>query len=281
MRYSFYKSEQDGIICYKLYFKDQIGVIRYFKFVTDIEGISNVPTITRLFGEEIDDKIGDYFLYPLDYKLAEAGEFMLLEENNKYFRFEFLNEEEDKLQGMWILRKLSNGSYLFWKPSPIAFVPPTKNVVVTENAKGKVVEQEFGMFDLVVDKNTFHGIAAAEGIWTGRDWHTTLFSDKNIEDIANQLKKNRSSLLVDYNHDKINDGIVDSVELKTRRGLKYIEVSGSGGKPIPLGSGLSVSLKSNIKWDENIGVWALDNVEVIGLSIMQGETPGCTICMIQ
>ena len=88
-------------------------------------------------------------------------------------------------------------------------------------------------------------------------------------------------MLIDYNHDLIHDGILKKVSLHEDKGIKYIRASGTGNKPIPPGSGMSLLTKSKLKWDKNLNVFVMIDVETLGLSIITENNPACTICMIR
>lgn len=285
MRYSFWQSFDKNANLFKLYLQlPEEPFVRCYEFFSKVEGISDIPGITRLFGEEIHDPAGHYFLYPINYDHVEAGFCGLLQKEEKFLRIEFFNDEnESPLKGKWVLRKLSNGMILFWKPPPVIYTMPTKNVEVKveEGDKTMEIEQKFSVFQLESSDGKFTGIAAAEGVWTGQDLHTTLFSDKDIENIYEQMKDKLPEMLVDYNHDFVNNGGLKKIALKTQRGVKYIEVEGEGNSPIPLGSGLSLIIKSKLKWDTNLNVWTLAAVVPKGVSILTQGNPACTICMVR
>ncbi len=282
MRYSFYQSFNEGANTFRLYVQMPNGNVKQYEFNSNIEAISNEDGITRLFGKEVFDIAGNYFLFPLQFDNVDVGEFMFMEDNEKFIRLRFL-ENDKALQGDWILRFLSNGGVLFWKPFPVVSVMPTKNVQVTQdnNENLPIVEQQFSIFELHADGNDFDGIAAAEGIWTGNDFRTTLFTGEIIESLAKQMHDNMEGQLIDYNHDFLNSGKLTEVSLQEQRGIKYIAVKGVGDRPIPLGSGLSIFLKSTLKWDNNLNVFVLLNAEAKGVSIITENRPACTICMIR
>jgi len=283
MRYSFYQSfGEDGNV-FKLYIESQMLSVRCYKFETNVKSISNEPGITRLFGQEIFDMIGNYFLYPLEYKDVEIGDFIVLEDNEKVLRIKFPEIDGKLLQGEWIIRRLSSGDVLLWKPLPVVFTMPTKNVIVNSENKSEIrnVKQQFSIFQISSDGEDFEGIAAAEGIWTGQDLHTTLFTDKIIESIFEQMNNSLDNQLVDYNHDFINDGKLTNISLETANGIKYIRVWGKGNKPIPMGAGLSMILNSSIIWDKNLNVFILLDAKPEGVSIMTSGHSACTICMIK
>ncbi len=283
MKYSFYQyfGEEENV--FRLYIQThENGIVRCYEFKTDIQGISNEPGITRLFGKEVFDIAGNYFLFPLDFNNVEVGNFIIMQEDDKFVRLRFVTEG-NILQGEWLIRRLSTGDVLFWKPFPAVFTTQDRTVTVqaSDNTLEVEVEQSFSLFELEVLDNTYSGIAAAEGIWTGQDFHTTLFSKDIINTIFAQLDGNLDKMLVDYNHDLINDGLIKTVSLHEDRGIKYIRASGTGNKPIPPGSGLSLLIKSKLKWDNNLNVFVLLDVETIGLSIITENNPACTICMIR
>lgn len=285
MRYSFYQHFDKTANIFKLYLQlpDELYV-RCYEFITNAQGISNIPGITRLFGRQVIDHAGEYFLYPIHFDNVEVGYAGLLHKEDKFLRIEFSEVENDStLKGKWVIRYLSNGEVLFWKPLPVVYTLPTKNleVVVKEGDKVIEVEQQYSVFELKASDGKFEGIAAAEGVWTGRDYHTTLFSDKDIESIYQQMADKVQDMFVDYNHDFIGNGKLSEVTLKERHGIKYIDVKGEGNSPIPLGSGLSLIIKSKLKWDTNLNVWVLSAAEPKGVSILTHSNPACTICMIR
>ncbi len=282
MRYSFYQSFNEKVNVFRLYIQMPNGSVRNYEFASNIKAISNEDGITRLFGKEVSDVAGNYFLFPLQFDNVDVGEFMFIEENEKFVRLRFL-ENDKPLQGDWILRTLSNGDVLFWKPFPVVSVMPTKDVqVFKENGEElPVIEQRFSVFGVITEGTNFEGIAAAEGVWTGADFHTTLFTDKIIESLAQQMRDTMEIQLIDYNHDFISSGALSEVELREERGIKYIYVKGVGDKPIPFGSGLSILIKSTLKWDNNLNVFVLLSAEPKGVSIITENIPACTICMIR
>ena len=284
MRYSFYQGFDDVNEVFRLYFQTHDNsIIRCFEFKSNIKAISNEPGITRLFGKEIFDQAGNYFLFPLEFDNVDVGEFLVIENTDKVLRFNFI-EGNKMLQGDWVLRRLSTGDYLFWKPFPIVSIMPTKNVEVSLE-QGEIiepVEQQFSIFELETDgDNTFRGILAAEGIWTGGDLHTTLFTDTIIVKLAKKMQENMSNQLVDFNHSFINEGNFFKVELREERNIKYIWVEGVAQKPIPFGSGLSITLKSTLKWNSKLNIFVLLEADPIGGSIITDNKPACTICMIR
>lgn len=284
MRYSLYQAADETDNVFRLFIQTpESSFVRCFEFKSNIKAISNEDGITRLFGKEIFDIAGNYFLFPISTENVETGEFNLIEETPKVIRMNFV-ESDKTLQGEWILRRLSTGEFLFWKPFPIVAVMPTKNVDVSVE-QGEVVKdipQQFGLFDLETDgSNNFKGILAAEGIWTGADLHTTLFSDKMIVKLVKAMQDKIEDLIVDFNHSFENKGSVFKVELREERNIKYIWVEGVAQDTIPHGSGLSITLKSTLKWNSKLNVFALLEADPIGLAIMTENKPSCTICMIR
>jgi len=282
MRYSFYKAqmEVDGI--FRLYIETHSAFVRCFEFKSNIKAVSVEPGITRLFGKEIFDVVGNYFLFPISTDNVEIGEFSLIEDTEKVLKIKFI-DSDSSLQGEWVLRRLSTGEWLFWKPFPMVAVMPTKNVEISLE-QGEIIEpiaQSFGIFDLErVGDNSFRGILAAEGIWTGGDRHTTLFSDRIIVSLVQQMQDDINNQLVDFDHSFENEGSLFKVELREERGIKYIWVEGVAQRAIPHGAGLSITLKSTLKWNSKLNVYVLLSATPIGLGIMTGSKPACTICMI-
>ena len=221
-------------------------------------------------------------MFPISYDNVETGNFDLIERDDKFTRMVFEDVEGNVLRGEWILRWLSNGSILLWKPLPVVFNLPTKEVNMVVSEELKAVEQKFSMFEITaVNGNEFEGTLAAEGIWTGQDLHTTLFSDKIIETIYQKFSEELPKMVVDYNHDLTSAGHFTDVSLHERNGIKYIDVKGVGDKPIPLGSSLSLHTKSKIIWDRNLNVHVLLDADPVGGSILTEGKSACTICMIR
>ncbi len=284
MRYSLYQATEGGLSTFKLFIQMQDnGHVRCFQFHSNIKGISDIPGVTRLFGREVHDIAGEYFLFPINYTGVELGAFGLIEESPKVIAMQFLEDSESALRGRWILRFLPDGSVLFWKPFPMVFTVPQTDITVTEEELQtlEVVEQKFAIFEVTAEEGTFKGIAAAEGIWTGGDFHTTMFTAKIVKSINQQMAANIDKMLVDYNHDFIPNGKLKKVTLKQERGITFIDVEGEGNLPIPMGSGLSLIVKSKIKWDKNLNVFVLLEAEPQGVSILTEGNPACTICMIR
>lgn len=282
MKYSFYYSGEKDKTTYRLFLERQFGVGGW-KFETNIKAISNQPGITKLIGKEFYDFGGEYMLYPLDFKQVETGEYFLIEQHDKYLKIRFLGENTI-LQGDWIIRRLMgpNDNWIFWKPSAEVFALPTRNIADGNVEEDELVlNQKFSAFKLSTDGFEFEGIAAAEGIWLGMDNHTTLFTDDIIEEIGQQLISKKENLIIDYNHDQMNDAKIENIVIKEQSNMKYIEITGVGNKFIPLGSGLSLTLNSTLLWNNKVNAWVLTKVDVIGVSIITEGSPGCTICMIR
>lgn len=281
MRYSFYQYFTETMNIFKLYIQEFNNCpVRCYVFTTPVNGISGEPGVTRLFGEEKVDPAGEYFLFPITFDNVEVGEFNLLEINEKFIKLDFLGS---MLNGTWVIRYLADGRVLFWKPFPIVYTVPTRGFVV-EQVEGDIireVKQTLSVFQAEVKDRKFEGIALAEGIWTGGDLHTTLFSDKDVDHIYDEMKSNLSEMIVDYDHSFINDGKLNGISLGERRNTKFIELSGEGNKPIPFGSGLSLILNSELKWDTKLNVWTLLSVKPLGVSVITQGSPACTICMIR
>ncbi len=284
MRYALYQAKEGGFSTFKLFIQLQDnGMVRCYQFHSNVEGISDIPGVTRLFGREVNDIAGEYFLFPINYTGVEVGAFGLIEASEKVIAMQFLEDEDNVLRGRWVIRSLPDGSVLFWKPFPMVFTMPQTDIIVTEEELQtlEVVEQKFAIFEVTADKGTFHGIAAAEGVWTGADFHTTMFTEKMIKSINQQMATNIDKMLVDYNHDFIPNGKLKKVTLKQQRDITFIEVEGEGNLPIPMGSGLSLIVKSKLKWDKNLNVFVLLEAEPQGVSILTEGNPACTICMIR
>lgn len=282
MRYAFYQSfNEDGNI-FKLFIETQHGGVRCFKFFTDIRAVSDIPGLTRLFGEEIFDLAGNYFLFPVDYQNVETGNFVFSGDGDKFTKLSFIDDDKT-LKGDWVLRWLSNGTILFWKPFPVISMIPTNTVTVTL-AKGEhlvPVEQQFSVFQVDSAGYEFEGILAAEGIWTDNKWRTVLFTKDIIKSIYQQFSAALDSKVVDFNHSLLKAGHFTGVELHEENGVAHISVKGVADKPVPFGSGLSLWTKSKIKWDDNLNVDVLLETEPLGGSIMTDSNPACTICMIR
>lgn len=279
MRYSLYKYSKDGIYEYKLFFESQFGNVVGYKFTSDNEKISNEFGVARLFGSKIFDIAGEYMLYPVQHDDVEIGEFYVVEEHDEFIKMIF-SDVNKGLTGVWIIRSLSNGETLLWKPFPLVSTMPkvTKDLDTSLFIKQT---QNFALFRLEHNGYDFTGTAVAEGVWTGIDKHTTLFTSEIVDQVYDKMKDTLDSQIVDYNHDSVNKGKLTDITLKSYMDRKYIEVKGISSSSVPLGSGLSVTLDSTIVWDNNLNVWVLVSAEPIGVSIITENTPACTICMIK
>ncbi len=283
MKYSFYQHFNEEGNVFRLYiqtFKD--GVVRCYEFKTDIKGISNEPGVTRLFGKEVFDVAGNYFLFPLDFDNVEVGDFLLIQEEPKFTKLNFVTSD-NALQGEWILRRLSTGEFLFWKPFPVVTTTIDRIITVSDSEVIPIVaiEQRFSVFEVNTKDNKWDGILLAEGIWTGQDYHTTYFNKGIVDSIYQQLSSDLENQLVDYNHDLIHDGTIDKVSIHTENGIRLIRASGTGNKPIPAGSGLSLLTQSKLKWDNNLNIYVALSSVPKGTSIITESNPACTICMIR
>jgi len=278
MKYSLYQNKTE----IKLYIQTQKGLVKGYQFFSNIENISNIPGMTRLFGAET-EMDNDYPLYPIDYSIASVGKFDLIEQTEKFTRLNFEKEEKAVLQGEWLLRHLSTGETLFWKPYPTVGVMSTKNIDISQKDGEviKTVDQQFSVFAIEAFENTFSGIAAAEGVWTGADFRTTLFTDEIIQKLAKDMKNNMSTQLVDFNHDFIPAGKLTNVELRKERGISYIFVEGITERPVAFGAGLSILIKSTLKWNSKLNVYVLLEASSLGTSIITESKPACTMCMIR
>lgn len=284
MIYSFYQSIDGGLSTFKLFIQmNKGGQVREYEFHSNIKGISDIPGVTRLFGREVLDIAGEYFLFPISFNGVEVGSFGLIDSSEKFIEMQFLDDTDNVLRGRWLLRFLSDGGVLFWKPLPLVFTLPTRDVTVTTDNLDAIqqIEQKFAIFEVTAADGKFSGIAAAEGIWTGGDFHTTMFTEKIIKSINQQMIKNIDKMLVDYNHDFIPNGKLTKITLKQERNITFIDIEGEGNLPIPLGSGLSLIVKSKLKWDKNLNVFVLLEAEPQGVSILTEGNPACTICMIR
>lgn len=282
MRYSLYKAETEEGLLYRLFVKTQNGPVKGFEFQSEVQAFSSKPGLTRMFGKQIHDFNGDYYLYPLDYTTVQVGEFNLIEDTQKFMKLEFLGED-NSLKGEWILRKLSNGQTLLWKPYPLA---GEMTIDEPQNfSEGEIeVTQSYSIFDIEnVGDNIFRGIAAAEGAWTGTDFRTTYFNKDIIESLGNDMVSGLDKMLVDFNHDEISHGKLTLAEVREVRGIKHIYVEGVTDKtnPVRLGSGLSIMIKSKLKWDSNLNIYVLISATALGVSVITESRPACTICMVR
>ena len=280
MRYVLYTTTEGDVVTYKLYLETFYKELYCYEFVTDVKEISNTPGLTRLFGKQISNVVNNYFLYPISTDSAEAGEYYLREENDKFIKVYFPSED-DKLQGDWIFRFLNDGKVLFWKP-----IPEQENNIV----ESKVVDladveiektQKFAIFNLEQTEQEFRGIAVAEGAWTGLDFRTTLFRKDIVAKLGTQMAKNLEDMIVDFDHSEVSVGKLTLVKGKNYKGIEYVYVEGITNQDIPYGAGLSITINSKIKWDNNLNVFVLVDAEALGVSIMTEGRPACSMCMIQ
>ena len=279
MKYSFYQVFNKDDNSFKLIVQTPMKIIGY-QFFSDIKHISNELGMTRLFGKQIDDSDARYALFPIN-KDVQVGNFDLIEENENFMKLSFDERGIGDLKGEWILRKLNNGETLFWKPFSTITQEFSQEVTIDNKQKSKEVTQSYSVFEIHSNEHEFSGIVAAQGIWTGRDKHTTLFTKELIQMLASDMKQNREIQLVDFNHNLINSGKITSVELKEERGISHISITGVADRPVPAGSGLSIMIKSTIKWDRNLNIYVPVSAESKGVSILTENNPACTICMVR
>ena len=256
----------------------EAGRIDCFKLKGELGAISNVPNMTRLFGTEIQNFNEPYYLFPIDLSVASSGEYKVLQENEKYLKVQFLS---GLLSGIWILRRLNTGEVLLWKPADDNFVCPAKSMITpVVSSFAQPVVQQFSSFVASTDGKTFSGVAAATGVWTGLDMHTTMFPAYTIEKMYHKMIQNMGSLVVDFNHDLQNKGGIDKVTLHDDKKIKYISVEGHSDVEVPRGAGLSIMTVSDLRWDDNLKVFVADDSTPLGVSVITKGNPACTICRV-
>lgn len=114
-----------------------------------------------------------------------------------------------------------------------------------------------------------------------------------VRSMFKQMKLDQDKLFVDYDHrtltpssvhridSLVNEGSITNLELIDNNKLTYIYVKGKGDKPIELGTGLSVNWQSTIVWDNELNVFVLTAVNVLGFSLVKQMKPACKICFVK
>ncbi len=253
--------------------------------------ISDNPNATRWFGKLV---LGEdsYYLYPIDESGISVGEFEIIQMHEKFIKIKFLN---GLITGEWYLRNVSGGEVLFWKPKPEGFVCSMNTTVITDerlsemNTDNKIViEQAFGSHLLIVD-NEFSGPCMSSGIVTGLDRISTLITDAFLRKFAKKLQNKMSDLIVDIDHEFLvtgdkeqsNTGSITEIKLKENKKLNYIWCKGQTTHPIPGHAGLSVTLKTEAVWDDELNIYVAVDGDPIGIAITDKISPACKICWVE
>lgn len=262
--------------------------------------ISDNPNATRWFGELV---LGEnsYYLYPIDDSGISVGEFEIIQMHEKFIKIRFLN---GLITGEWYLRNISGGEVLFWKPSPEGFVCGMNSTIITEerlsgmNTDDKMtVNQAFGSHLLIVD-NEFSGPCMSSGIVT--DMHSkisTLFTDAFLEKFTKKLQNKMSDLVVDVDHELLqimrsnvpteeekdftNTGGIIEIKLKKNKKLNYIWCKGQTTHPLPGNAGMSVTMTTDIVWDDELNIYVAVDGDPIGITITDKINPACKICWVE
>jgi hypothetical protein len=292
MKYSVILEKFDNSCILKVYLQNQNGSIDYYKFKSNIRDISNLPNITKMFGEvNLGYSEGDYYLHPIGLDGIETGNFNIIEEQDKFKKINFANGEI--LNGIWIIRKTNDGRYLLWKPNIDNLNCPAMSFDKEIEGEGIQVTQQYATFNNIIGEFEFEGIGITSGIVVGLDEHPTLVTPVMVRSMFKQMKLDQDKLFVDYDHrtltpssvhridSLVNEGSITNLELIDNNKLTYIYVKGKGDKPIELGTGLSVNWQSTIVWDNELNVFVLTAVNVLGFSLVKQMKPACKICFVK
>ena len=286
MRYSLYKDTFEDLNTFRLYLKLQDGSVVRYEFKTQDHMLSNLPTATRWFGKL--SFVDDYFLYPIDTSGISVGEYEIIQMHEKFIKIKFLN---GMVQGEWYLRNIRDGEILFWKPKPEGFVCQMRSVEISklELREDRItVEQAFGAH-LIIDGREFSGPCMSSGIVTGLDRVSTLFPDSFLRKFTKKLQNKMSDLIVDIDHEFLvtgdkegsNTGEITEIKLKENNRINYIWCKGRTNHPIPGNAGLSVTLKTEAVWDDDLNIYVAVDGDPIGITITDKISPSCKICWIE
>lgn len=291
MRYSLYKNRFEDVNQFRLYLKMQDGDVILYKFITPDLMFSNLPTATRWFGK-FEFGTDDYYLYPIDENGISVGEFEVIQMHEKFIKIKFIN---GKLEGEWIIRHIKGGEVLFWKPKPEGFVCGMNHIEVVEREAIDStrdilkVKQAFGAH-LLIDGRNFSGPCMSAGIVTDAHSRTsTLFTDKFLRKFTKKLKSKMSELIVDIDHEFLttgdkegsNTGKITEIKLNENDKINYIWCKGQTTHAVPAHAGLSVTLETEIVWDDKLNIYVAVDGEPIGIAITDKIQPACKICWIE
>jgi hypothetical protein len=290
MRYSVYKYELEAGNEFRIYLKMQDGSVVCYKFLTLDHMFSNMPNATRWFGQIVLGE-DDYYLYPVSTTGIAVGEFEILQIHEKFIRVKFIN---GLLEGEWYFRNITGGEVLFWKPKPEGFVCGMNNVSIEEKIENiavtdkVVLEQAFGS-SLVIEGRDFSGPCMSAGIVTGLDRVSTLFTNEFLEKFTKKLQNKIDELIVDVDHEFLatgdkegsNTGGISEIKLKENKKLNYIWCKGQTTHPLPVNAGMSVTLKTDAVWDDELNIYVAVDGDPIGVSITDKIQPACKICWVE
>lgn len=288
MRYSLYKNRFEDVNQFRLYLKMQDGDVILYKFMTPDLMFSNLPIATRWFGT-FEFGTDDYYLYPVDESGVSVGEYEIIQMHKKFIKIKFIN---GKLEGEWYIRFIKGGEVLFWKPRPEGFVCNMNKAEVIESIGDNdnlVVKQAFGAH-LEFDGKDFSGPCISAGIVTDAFSRTsTLFTNKFLKKFTKKLQSKMSELIVDIDHEFLvtndkeesNTGKITEIKLNENDKINYIWCKGQTTHPVPPHAGLSVTLETEIVWDDKLNIYVAVDGEPIGIAITDKIQPACKICWIE
>lgn len=289
MKYSLYKYQFEDTNEFRLYLRLPDGDTVCYVFKTADLIFSNVPTVTRWFGERVLDQ-DDYYLYPIDDSGITAGEYEIVQIHEKFLKVKFKNGE---IEGEWYIRAVHNSGFLFWKPRPKGFVCPLRDVVVNsvqtiDSNAVREKEQAYGA-ELVISDTEFSGPCMTSGIVTGMDRTSTLFTDEFLRKFSKKLQDKIGDLIVDIDHEFLqtnnleesNTGKIIEIMLKEDKRINYIWCKGQTKYPIPAHAGLSMTLRTKAVWDEELKIWVAVDGDPIGVSITDKIKPACKVCWVE
>lgn len=288
MRYSLYKDQLEDINIFKLYLKLQDGSVVCYKFKTVDIMISDKPNATRWFGEMYFDE-DDYYLYPIDNNGISVGEYEIIQLHEQFVKVKFLN---GIISGEWYLTNIKGGQVLFWKPRPEGFVCNMKSVEISEvenrGTEKITIEQSFGA-EVIIDGREFSGPCMSAGIVTGLDRISTLFTESFLRKFTKKLQDKMSELIVDIDHEFLqtgdkegsNTGKIEQIKLKENSKIMYIWCKGQTTYPVPRHAGLSVTLKTDAVWDDELNIYVAVDGDPVGIAITDKISPACKICWVE
>lgn len=296
MKYSLYKETFEDGNLFKLYLKLQDSTVVSYKFKTIDHMFSNLPNATRWFGQLVYGE-DDYYLYPIDQSGISVGEYEIIQAHEKFLKIKFTS---GSLEGEWFLRNVTGGEVLFWKPKPEGFVCHMKSVEVINTdvpMENRITVDQAFSSEILIDGRDFSGPCISTGVATGIDRISTLFTLKFLKKLEKKLIKKMPELVVDVDHellqvigdklptqvekDSVNTGKITKIKLKENDKIDYIWCKGQTDYPIQNHAGLSITMKTELVWDDNLNIWVADDADPIGISITDKIQPACKICWVE
>ena len=251
-----------------------------------VSEISNYPEISQMEGirkEKHSDK--GWLTYhenimANNYTLVDKGDYEVMEVNDKFSKIEFVSDL-GKVSGNWIIRNGNDDRILLWKPLQFndKFACACKSQV-KEGNDVKVIDDKFGYPVTINEKGIFKGTMMSAGVYTGQAGIPVLYTNDLINRIYEKYKDSPSKIKVDFDHDEVIAGELDSIK-KVNTPVERLVVTGKATKSIVPKSGLSIWARNQVVWDSELQVHVIVDSDINTVSIIENGKPNCSICYIE